>query len=175
MNVLVTGFGPFLEVTDNPSGALARAVDGLRVAGATVTGVELPVTWQSPALAVARALALDARLVVGLGVDRRTRTIDVETRAYNQGEGVDNAGVRGEVLEPDGPVTRHSTVDAQALAAALGGRVDDDAGRYVCNAWLYGVVGGLPGRGVVFVHVPHEGMEVAALVRGIEVLVRGVG
>ncbi len=175
MSVLVTGFGPFHDVNDNPSGSLARVLDGRVVAGARVTGLELPVTWGSPHIAVDRARTLGARLVIGLGVDRRTRTIDVETRGYNVGDGVDNAGERRAVLEPSGPALRFATVDARAFADAIGGRVDDDAGRYVCNAWLYGVVGGLPGRGVVFVHVPHEGMSVEALVRGIEVLMRGVG
>jgi pyrrolidone-carboxylate peptidase len=53
---LVTGFGPFLDVVDNPSGALARALDGSRIGPWRVVGMELPVsTARAPALSLARA------------------------------------------------------------------------------------------------------------------------
>lgn len=169
MRVLVTGFGPFLDVTDNPSGRVARAVDGRVVNGLTLVGRELPVTFDGgPAAAVAHAREHDARVVVGLGVDRRTRTVDIETRAYNLGAGADTSGRTVGTLEPGGPPIVFSNVDAVAFAAALGGRVDDDAGRYVCNAWLYRVGRALlPDRRVVFVHVPHEGLDPERLVTAI--------
>lgn len=172
MNVLVTGFGPFLDVVHNPSGVLAREVDGLQIRGARLHGLELPVTWECARQVVDRARAIDARIVVGLGVDRNSASVDVETRGYNLAEGVDALGTRGpRALSEGGPNLVHATVDARALAVALGGRVDDDAGRYVCNAWLYGVVRGLPDRQVVFVHVPRGGMAVERLVQGLAVLV----
>lgn len=159
--VLVTGFGPFLEVTDNPSGRVARAVHGRVVRGVEVHGVELPVTYDGgPAAAVAHAEALDAEVVIGLGVDRRTPTVDVETRAYNLGVGRDIEGFEPRTLEAGGPPIVHANVDAVAFATALGARVDDDAGRYVCNAWLYKVARSLqPRRRVVFVHVPAAGLD----------------
>ena len=167
--VLVTGFGAFRDVTDNPSGRIARAVDGRSTPGVTIAGRELPVTFDGgPEAAIAHARALEARVVVGLGVDVRTRTIDVETRAYNIGNGKDTAGRERPVLERGGPPLVYVNVDAVAFAAALGGRVDDDAGRYVCNAWLYTVSRALhPDRRVVFVHVPAEGLDPDALVTAI--------
>ncbi len=167
--VLVTGFGPFLDVIDNPSGRAARAVDGRAVRGLHIVGMELPVGFvDGPARAVAAATALDAVAIVGLGVDRRTRTVDVETRAYNRGVGLDVHDRTLPLLEPGGPALVHSNVDAVAFAAALGGRVDDDAGRYVCNAWLYLVGRALmPARRVVFVHVPDEGVDPERLVAAI--------
>jgi pyroglutamyl-peptidase len=167
--VLVTGFGPFLDVTDNPSGRLARAVDG-RMAGAVeILGRELPVTFEGgPALAVSLAETFDTEAVIGLGVDRRTTTVDVEIRAYNVGAGQDVEGREARVLEDGGPPLVYANVDAVAFARALGGRVDDDAGRYVCNAWLYTVGRALiPQRKVVFVHIPATGLEPERLVSAI--------
>ena len=43
--LLLTGFGPFLKVTDNPSGALARRFDGRSVGSTAVRGFELPVVF----------------------------------------------------------------------------------------------------------------------------------
>ena len=56
---LVTGFGPFLDVSDNPSGRIARAVNGARVDGLALHGLELPVRFlDGPARAVAPPASL---------------------------------------------------------------------------------------------------------------------
>ncbi|HKX45494.1 MAG TPA: pyrrolidone-carboxylate peptidase, partial [Planctomycetota bacterium] len=57
MLALVTGFGPFLDVDDNPSGAVARALDGARVGPFEVVGRELPVLFDAAPRAVDAALA----------------------------------------------------------------------------------------------------------------------
>ncbi len=159
--VLVTGFGPFLDVRDNPSARVALAVDGRVANNAVLHGRALPVTYDGgPAETVAFAEALDAHVVIGVGVDRRTTTVDVETRAYNIGAGADILGQTPRILEVGGPPIVYSNVDAVVFASALGARVDDDAGRYVCNAWLYTVGRALlPRRRVVFVHVPAAGLD----------------
>ena len=71
--VLLTGFGAFEEVTDNPSGALARSLDGERLgAGSSagvLTGAVLPVSFQrvAPELdALVERVQPDA--IVSLGV-----------------------------------------------------------------------------------------------------------
>lgn len=170
--VLVTGFGTFPGVKDNPSGRIARAVDGRVVGGVGVTGLELPVSYvDGPALTIRTALSLDPVAVIGLGIDTRTTTVDVETRGYNRGGGLDIDGRTLPVLEPGGPPLVYSNFDAPRFAAAIGGRVDDDAGRYVCNAWLYTVARALmPARRVIFVHVPSSGLDPERLLQGIEEL-----
>lgn len=170
--VLVTGFGRFLDVKDNPSGRIARAVHGRVIGGVVVTGLELPVSFvEGPAHAIRAAHELDPVAVIGLGVDRRTTTVDVETRGYNRGVGLDVDDRTLAVLEPGGPPLLYSNVDAATFAAAIGGRVDDDAGRYVCNAWLYTVGRALmPARKVIFVHVPDRGLDPERLLAGIGVL-----
>ena len=50
--ILLTGFGPFRDragtlIDPNPSGELAGALDGTRIAGRRVIGVRLPVTYSA--------------------------------------------------------------------------------------------------------------------------------
>jgi pyrrolidone-carboxylate peptidase len=70
-----------------------------------------------------------------------------------------------------GPAEVRATLDVEALAEALGAGVSDDAGAYVCNAWLYAVTRGLPGVPVGFVHVPDQGMPEDQLLAGLARLV----
>jgi hypothetical protein len=62
-----------------------------------------------------------------------------------------------------------ATIDVHRLALALGANVSDDAGRYVCNAWLYRVARGFPAP-VGFVHVPPSGLDPAILLAGLRAL-----
>ncbi len=174
--VLVLGFGPFRDVVDNPAARLARAVDGVRVEGRPVVGEEMPVSYlRGPQSSVARIRQLDPVLVVGLGVansradvcvERLGRWVGADTQAD-----VDGACWRPDPTESAPPAVVEATLDVVAMAEALDARVSDDAGDYVCNAWLYRVVravgGDLP---VGFVHLPPRGMTPDRLLRGLAAL-----
>lgn len=174
---LVTGFGPFLDVVDNPSGRLAEAVNGLHLApGVEVHGLRLPVSYaRAPALTLEAVARLEPRLVIGLGVAMGRPGVCVEAlgRRRPLSGSPDSDGVILEDLEVDGPEVVGATAPAQALAQALGAVVSDDAGGYVCNAWLYRVLRGLeilpPARrpAAIFVHLPAQGLEPEVLCRGI--------
>jgi pyroglutamyl-peptidase len=168
--VLVTGFGRFPGVTDNPSGRAAAAVHGATVRGIPVVGLVLPVRWRiGPLVAIEVARALDARLVLGLGVAAGRTAVDVETVAFRAIDGRPDAA--GEVRDlPPGPDEIRATLDVDRLAAALGARTSADAGRYVCNAWLYQVAAALADRPVGFVHVPPEGLSGETLLAGVAAL-----
>ncbi|MBX2802673.1 MAG: hypothetical protein KTR31_33645 [Myxococcales bacterium] len=165
MSVLVTGFGPFLDVTDNPSAALARAVDGCTVAGRSVVGRVLPVSFaRGPDEAIRLAREEQAVLVVGLGVARRTEVCVERVGQRVSAQTPDVDGAQSSLL--DGPEVVPASLDVQRLSSALGARISDDAGRYVCNAWLYRVTLALDVP-VGFVHVPPEGMDAQRLLDGI--------
>lgn len=169
--ILVTGFGSFGEVTDNPTAALVRALSGRRVRGRTVVGTVLPVSY-GEGLDLARrwVTRLRPELVVGFGVAVSRDRVDVESVAYNQTHR-DRADVVGEapgVLEPLGPDAVRATLDVHGLADALDARVSEDAGRYVCNAWLYRMVRAFPEVPLTFVHVPPEGVEVERVLSGLD-------
>lgn len=171
--ILVTGFGPFLDVDDNPSGRLARAVDGAIVDGPDgpwpVVGRVIAVSYaRGIDETVALARQLGARLVLGTGVARQRVGVDVERVGRAAGdprvEDVDGA-VRGAA---EGEV--RATIDTGWLAEALDAACSEDAGLYVCNAWLHDVVQALPGVPVGFVHLPPAGLAPDRLLRGLKAL-----
>jgi pyroglutamyl-peptidase len=167
-SVLLTGFGPFPGVPENPSAALVRAVDGRRVRGVVLRGLVLPVSYaRGPALALAVARTTGAAAVIGFGVSARATGLEVERRAVRAAR-PDLADVDGHALTDlgPGPDTTPATLDADALARALGAVRSDDAGRYVCNAWLYRVSRALPVP-VGFVHVPADGADPDELLDGL--------
>jgi pyroglutamyl-peptidase len=171
--LLVTGFGPFPGVSDNPTAALALALDGAQLGGVSVVGRVLPVHWvDGPALAIATARAIDAAWVIGFGVAVGRAEVEVETCAVaDLASKPDAAGAPPPLL--DGPPVVAATVDCGRLADALGARLSSDAGRYVCNAWLYQVVTALPGVGVGFVHVPAGGLDPARAQAGLAAWIAG--
>ncbi len=168
--ILVTGFGPFPGVAENASGRVARAVDGARIGGASIVGIELPVAYdEGPRRAVAAARALGAALVLGLGVAPGRAGLWVEREAHLVREGrKDVVGATDTGLQ-GAPVVRAS-LDVDRLARALGARLSDDAGAYVCNAWLYRVTSALEVP-VGFLHVPLEGVAPHTLLGGLRALV----
>lgn len=161
--ILVLGFGAFLDVADNPSAHLAQAVDGLVMGGVPVVGGTMPVTWTGAAeLTVRRAQELDARMVLGIGV-AANRTAAMVERVGRRAAIGDVPDVQGEfrsAVAERGPEVYVSAL-ADAWGAALEAPLSDDAGRYVCNAWLWQVLhAGLP---AAFLHVPLAGIPVARL------------
>jgi len=169
VNVLVTGFGAFPGVSHNPSGELARAVDGAEVDGVRVVGRVLDVSYtRGPREAIRLARSLGAALVLGTGVASSRSAVDVERRAVRAASGP--ADVDGRTRSGlRGPAIVEATIDVARLAAALGANVSDDAGRYVCNAWLYRVARGCTVP-VGFVHVPPAGLDRALLLAGLRAL-----
>jgi pyroglutamyl-peptidase len=168
--ILITGFGSFPGVEDNPSGRLATAVDGRRIAGVPVVGRVLPVAWErGPERAITLARSLDARAVVGLGVAQAREGVSVEAvgkRACRAMPDVD-----GEVRSDLGPGPERvpATLDPRRLATLLGATISEDAGGYVCNAWAWHVPRALSVP-AVFVHLPPEGLDPSRLEAALEVL-----
>ena len=167
MRILVVGFGPFTGIVENPAAALARSVDGLRGPGLEVVGRELPVSYaRAPSLTREWAAEVAADLVLGIGVASGRRQAEVESHGRRRAgdERPDADGERLAELTPDGPDQIPSPA-AEALARALQLGTSSDAGRYVCNAWLYLTLrNGLP---AAFLHVPSSGFEAWRLAAGL--------
>jgi len=169
--ILVTGFGPFGPVVDNPAARLARAVHGRRTGGETVVGLVIPTSFaRGPAATIAAARLVGPRFVIGIGVATTRSGVEVERRAVATGDGR-TPDVDGATLDRlDGPDVVASTLDPERLAAVLGADLSDDAGRYVCNAWLYQVARALDVP-VGFVHVPSDGLDPERLLTALRWLV----
>lgn len=180
--ILVAGFGPFLEVTDNPAARLAAGVDGSVLRGddgpIRVVGRTMPVSYAEAPLRCARwREELDAVAVLGVGVARGRAEAQVERRGLRRVDPIhaDVDGVCLADLDPDGPDAVAASGPVEALAAALGISLSDDAGAYVCNAWLYRTVRLLPGVPVAFLHVPPDGMAPERLIRALPAMLRPPG
>lgn len=165
MNVLVAGFGPFGEVVDNPSSRLAMALDGVTTNGVCIIGREMPVSYhRSVACCVEWAVAFDADVVIGVGVAVSRDWVTVERTGVQPGPEL-QADVDGGVtvhLPQSAPDQVQSTVETAQLAHHLNAVVGDDAGRYVCNAWLYQAVQQIDVP-VGFLHIPPTGLDAERL------------
>jgi pyroglutamyl-peptidase len=172
--IVVTGFGPFLDVDDNPSGQLARGCHGLRVQGETLVGRVIDASYVGGIQETIRiAQGLSPRLVLGTGLSRRASASRLERFAYSDYSttllDVDDQVGR----PPAGPERVESTVNLERLAASLEVELSTEPGRYVCNAWLYEVSRALKGVPVGFLHIPSEGFEVGRLLKGLQTYLDG--
>ena len=156
-HLLITGFGPFPGVADNPTARAALTLDGATLSGLRVAGRVLPTSWARawPTLHAAVA-ALRPHAVLMLGVAARRSLIEVELVARNHAAAradVDgDLGPGGEVL-PGAPATLRTRLPWEALLGE-GVAASEDAGDYLCNALFYRALHDLRPSFVGFVHVP---------------------
>lgn len=163
--LLITGFGPFPTIVENPSGHLARALDGRVVDGVRIVGCELDTSWARawPALReAAESIRPDALVMLGVG---RRQQVEIETIAHNACRM--SADCDGALPSP-GPLERGApaTLNTSLPWESLGGATSVDAGRYLCNAVFYRAMHHLTRiRWRGFVHMPVDGaFEAQALI-----------
>ncbi|MEZ5462138.1 pyroglutamyl-peptidase I [Dokdonella sp.] len=190
--VLLVGFEPFDTETTNPSMQIARRLDGESIAGRTVVGGILPVTFVDAPIALAELIdRRQPELVVALGQAGGRAEISLERVAINLIDAriPDNSGLQPidkPVLE-NGPAACFSTLPIKAMKARLDSlgipcALSLSAGSFVCNQvfyWLCHVLGNeYPSVRGGFIHVPwlpeqaerHPGqpaMALATMVDGI--------
>jgi pyrrolidone-carboxylate peptidase len=73
----------------------------------------------------------------------------------------------------EGPEELTVGVQTESLARILGGVESTDAGAYLCNAWLYTALRELEVPSV-FIHIPPDFGDCAALLNGLAALVAQV-
>jgi pyrrolidone-carboxylate peptidase len=110
------------------------------------------------------AAELDVDVVLGVGVAVSRERVTVERTGGQPGREL-QADVDGGVtvhLPQQAPSQVQSTVETDQLALHLNAVVGDDAGRYVCNAWLYQAVQQIDVP-VGFLHIPPTGLDTERL------------
>lgn len=151
MRVLVTGFGPFGDVGDNPSAWLAERVGFecrvLEVSFAAVDEFVEEVSNNPP----------DA--LVLMGVAAGAERMRIETTARNEVGAVPD--VRGEVagpapIDPLGPPQIGATLwrSPEFFQDNEYWETSTSAGTYLCNYVFYRCLKALPNTAVGFLHVP---------------------
>jgi len=186
IRVLITGFGPFPGVADNPSEWLVRRLQrtlSSRGRRCVAFGFAvLPTEWRALPRLHGRLWARHRpHLALHFGVSARAACLHVEQRAHNLASG--RADARGEARET-ARIARHaphalaSPLSAHAIALhlerrGLPARASHDAGAYLCNmAYFLSLARAraAPGRAAaLFVHIPPVGSsagERARLLQG---------
>ncbi|MFB6299741.1 MAG: pyroglutamyl-peptidase I [Halobacteriales archaeon] len=167
--VLVTGYEPFGEYDHNPSGEIATRLNGRTIAGAEVTGVELPVEFERTTdVLLDQIESTDPVAVVAMGLAGGRHALCVERVGINVDDCVstpDNADhePHNERIDPTGPAAYFTTLPATdiidtLLADGIPARLSNTAGTHLCNHLLYTVRHHIAqaGRSIPagFIHVP---------------------
>lgn len=177
---LLTGFGPFDGVDENPSGLVAEAIGADSPPGLDVRGAVLPVSFQRVGSSLVELLEQEERnpaLILGMGVyPGHTFRLETIARATLTSTRPDNDGVAAQTLGPLAAGDRATRIDMDLAIELLGGvaRMEversTDAGGYVCECAYHAILSEAlrrDSRGL-FLHLPP--LEVVPLVEQIEVV-----
>jgi pyroglutamyl-peptidase len=196
--VLVTGFEPFGDHALNPSGEIAKWIDGRHVGELAVRGAVLPVHHAEAAPAVATLLEeTDPVVVLHLGLAEGRARLALERVAVNVMDYrlPDNAGYRAhdEPCVPGGPAAYWASLPLRAILTALAAEglpayLSNTAGTYLCNQTLYTTLHEIARRGLRaragFLHLPllpemvargdadQPSMDLGLMLRAVETILR---
>lgn len=173
MRVLVTGFEPFGEYSENSSWEVAQKVASCAIKRTEVVAVQLPVSFARVGEVLRSAIELHTPdFVIMLGQSGTTDRVKLERVALNMMDSVkgDNDGAKpdeepiyeGEesALFTSLPIKHlRSAIEAQGIAV----KISNSAGLYVCNRVYYEALRMCrerEGMQAIFVHLPlYEGQR----------------
>ena len=182
MKVLVTGFGPFGDVAENPSADVASMMPGLTPGHVEVVCETLPVEYAASAARLDELIDAerpDAVVCLGVAATRDEVSVERIARRVTRSESPDNAGVvlsaAGGEDEPDELPT---TLPVEAIASR-GVSVSEDAGGYVCDHLFYRAVrtaaaAGVPFAGFVHIPLPQGGWTLESIGRRVAGVIAAV-
>jgi pyroglutamyl-peptidase len=160
MKVLITAFGSFPGVEENPSELLLA---GWSHVGHEVVTQVLPVEYASCESWARQNISADIDYVIHLGVAVNRVENNLETIAQNKcGVNKDAAGeVHESVIEVDGEARYETGIDVKLLQSKLSEcgfvtEISNDAGDYLCNFIYYKTLehtASLDTR-ALFIHIP---------------------
>jgi pyroglutamyl-peptidase len=166
--VLITGFGPFPGVKENPSAWLAEALaeHGPPEFDAELHARVLPTEWRAAELMPGLYASLQPHVMIHFGVDRRAKALRIERFAHNRtARRADAAGAlpASAMIAPEGPDRYATELPAAALAAhlrncGLPAVTSRSAGNYLCNFLYYHSLSWARQQGdaclALFMHIP---------------------
>jgi pyroglutamyl-peptidase len=194
-HILLTGFEPFDGDTVNPSGEVAKQLDGRVIADCVVRSVILPVQHEAARAVVAPLLEAPGLVaVVHLGLAGGRARISLERVAVNVMD-YSRPDAHGQVLRDvacveDGPPAYFSTLPLRDMLTALNeegipAMISNTAGTYLCNDISYTTLHAVDERALAipigFIHLPflpsmvasHDreepSMDVAMMTRTVEI------
>lgn len=200
-HILLTGFEPFDGDSVNPSGEVAKRLDGRVIGDHVVRSVILPVQHEAARAVVAPLLeAPGLAALVQLGLAGGRARISLERVAVNVMD-YPRPDARGQVLRDvacveGGPAAYFNTLPLREMLAALiaegiPAAISNTAGTYLCNDISYTTLHALAGLGLSipagFIHLPYlpsmvsehnleePSMDLPMMIRGIEIALPRTG
>ena len=195
-HLLLTGFDPFDGDAVNPSGEVAKRLDGRVLGDRVVRSAILPVQHEAGPAMVSPLLEAPGLLaVVHLGLAGGRARISLERVAVNVMD-YSRPDAHGRILcdvacAEDGPAGYFSTLPLREMLTALTAdgipaAISNTAGTYLCNHVCYTTLHHLAGRGrpvpAGFIHLPllpsmvaaHDrdepSMDLSTMIRALEVV-----
>ena len=166
LKVLITGFEPFGDYSENSSWEVAQQVTSCGIEGAEIVAEQLPVSFARVGKALRRVIELhNPNLVIMLGQSAVADRIKLERVALNMMDSTmgDNDGVKpdeepiceGEesALFTSLPIKRlRSAIEAKGINV----KISNSAGLYVCNCAYYEALRMCKERAMqaIFIHLP---------------------
>lgn len=167
--VLLTGFGPFPGVAENPSAWLAETLAERRLSpefDGELHARILPTEWGAAALMPRLYEALQPHVMIHFGLSERANAFRIERSAHNRA--APRADAKGALpasaaIRPEGPDRFDTPLPAAALTAhlktfGLPVVTSRSAGRYLCNFLYYHSLEWArrqeSARLALFVHIP---------------------
>lgn len=167
MDIVVTGFGYYGGYWNNPSGEIARLLDGVLINNFRVRGFVLPVSFNKARVILREILeSFKPKLVLGLGLNPSTRMVDLELASVNKAfftqPDVDGFTAKYIDVEGGGPSILYTTLPVEKILVEcrekrlLPLRPSLSTGLFLCNtiAYIimkYGVERNVPAG---FLHIP---------------------
>lgn len=147
--VLITAFEPFGQRTENVSEVILKSVIDT-VKNATIVKAILPVVYYESVDKVSSLIELhQPDIIMMLGETAQRDHISIETKAFNllDSSGADNKGqkFKNHVMYDKSEPYYYANFSAARIKEVLDevkimNYVSNDAGRFVCNSLLYGVM-----------------------------------
>ncbi len=165
--LIVTGFGPFEDVVDNPTARLALELERRPPEGLQVHAGVLPVSFERAPDAWDEVLARGPRpprALLSLGVQKEPDfRIERRARVGTDGQRTDNDGGVARGARYRVPRDLENDLDLEPLLEAMraaGARAQEsgDAGGYLCERIHHRVLAESQARGIpgIFLHTPPE-------------------
>lgn len=178
---LITGFAGYGGRGRNPSGEVAKALDGCEVAGLKVAGRILPVSYAKLQGGLQALFdELKPRVVICVGLWPGEATIRLERIGINvadfeipdnEGAYVTDASVSGNGSTAALTTLPVRKIESDLLGAGIPARISATAGTFLCNATLYTILrlaeGMRPPPMAGFVHVPYLPEQVVELLNAV--------
>ncbi|MGI0141553.1 MAG: hypothetical protein ACREBF_02800 [Candidatus Micrarchaeales archaeon] len=169
--ILLTGFGPYLDYDTNLSGKIARELNGKRIRGVRIIGMELPSKHRAAAKTIRDAVMKDnPDIIVGIGLAVKGH-VSLERIALNNFYIKSKEEEIDEIIEHEGKMAYHSKLPLRKIRVALQkagipAEYSFFPGTYLCNEAFYEIMklaDEKKMRKAGFIHIPLSHQQAIAL------------